>query len=168
MWFVRQETTVPVDQAAQTGETERHIDRGVIDIRFIVPGDKASGNSFPAGIGAKADAEFQKRNEAQLGTAQLNQATDPASGAPAALIHRSFSRTLKASGDYGAEAPADIEATAKAIQRRIASTSVGVGGRQVRANSSAPGHPGCRAYTVVTMWTGRINPAWWPERFRNR
>ena len=75
---------IPVDRVAKFVELNDMLDRGVIDADFYRTEATKLGYTFPDGIGAKADAEFQKRNEAQLGTAQLNQATDPAGGAPAA------------------------------------------------------------------------------------
>lgn len=67
---------VPVDREARFAELNDMLDRGIIDSDFYRTEVTKLGYSFPEGIGAKAQAEFKSRNEAQLGTGQLNAETD--------------------------------------------------------------------------------------------
>jgi hypothetical protein len=71
---------VPVDRVAKFAELNDMYDRGIIDSDFYRKECEKLGYSFPSGIKATADAEFKARNEAQLGTAQLNAETAGAGG----------------------------------------------------------------------------------------
>ena len=75
---------IPVDRVQRFTELNDMLDRGVIDSDFYRKEVAKLGYSFPDGIGAKADAEFKARNEAQLGTAQLNQEIGQNNGGSAA------------------------------------------------------------------------------------
>lgn len=70
-------SAIPIDRAARFAELNDMLDRGVIDSDFYRTEVTKLGYTFPAGIGAKAQAEFKSRNESQLGTGQLNQETAP-------------------------------------------------------------------------------------------
>jgi len=72
---------IPIDRAGRFAELNDMLDRGVIDTDFYRAEVTKLGYTFPEGIKAKADAEFKTRNEAQLGTGQLNAET--ADGSPA-------------------------------------------------------------------------------------
>lgn len=64
---------VPIDREAKFAELNDMLDRGVIDSEFYRSEAKKLGYTFPDDIGTKAQAEFKSRNEAQLGTGQLNE-----------------------------------------------------------------------------------------------
>lgn len=68
---------VPIDRVGKFAELNDMLDRGVIDSVFYRTEAAKLGYSFPQDIGDKATAEFKSRNEAQLGTGQLNQETAP-------------------------------------------------------------------------------------------
>lgn len=75
---------VPVDRAGRFAELNDMLDLGVITTDYYRAEATKLGYTFPAGIGAQADAEFKARNESQLGTAQLNQETGAPGGTGAA------------------------------------------------------------------------------------
>jgi hypothetical protein len=75
---------IPVDRVARFAELNDMLDRGVIDTDFYRKEAEKLGYTFPTGIKASADAEFKARNEAQLGTGQLNAEIGANDGAGAA------------------------------------------------------------------------------------
>lgn len=75
---------VPVDRVARFAELNDMLDRGIIDSAFYRQEATKLGYVFPDNIGTTAQAEFQKRNEAQLGTAQLNAEVGAGNGGNAA------------------------------------------------------------------------------------
>jgi len=75
---------VPVDRAGRFAELNDMLDRGIITTAYYRQEATKLGYTFPDNIGTEADAEFAQRNEAQLGTAQLNQETGGANDGGAA------------------------------------------------------------------------------------